>query len=359
MITCQIAAGERSNFSLVSDLSLLSHSPKITVSGIPDQWVRTSVTGTRLLVSICVPLSVPPGPYPLSITISDTDSPAKRTTFPITLEIVSTSGLTSFYKNGWSYRRLAIVTTIVIMGWLGFSYWRGTLTTTGAAPGHEPSLEGHVNLPPMAYVPVMIQAQWQSGLATPTIAPTPTLRPTPTPLPPLPTPQPPPAPPLVRTGESAVDGIYTYERMFQEVGAQFGIDWRLLASIANRESQLRPDAVGGSGEQGMMQIMPDTWNEFAPRVGENDPFNPYASTRVAAYYLVYLRDYLDSQGYTESYWLLVAYNWGPNNLRRHISQGGDWGSIPGMRQNYAYTIVSDVNDLNDPLWTETVLQEVP
>lgn len=206
-------------------------------------------------------------------------------------------------------------------------------------------------------MPVVIEAQWQAGLATPTIAPTPTLRPTPTPLPPLPTPQPPPPP--QRAVEGIVDGPYTYERMFQEVGGQFGVDWRLLASIAQRESQLRPDAIGGSGEQGMMQIMPDTWNEFAPRVGESDPFNPYASSRVAAYYLVYLRDYLYSQGYTESYWLLVAYNWGPNNLRRHLAEGGDWGSIPAIRQNYAYTIVNRVNDAADTLWTEEVGQEVP
>ena len=209
--------------------------------------------------------------------------------------------------------------------------------------------------------PVVIEAEWQAGLATPTVAPTPTLRPTPTPLPPMPTPQPPPDLPSepLRAVEGRVDGPYAYERMFQEVGSQFGVDWRLLASIAQRESQLRPDAVGGSGEEGMMQMMPSTWNEFAPRVGESDPFNAYASTRVAAYYLVYLRDYLYSQGYTESYWLLVAYNWGPNNLRRHLADGGDWGNIPSLRQNYAYTIVNRVNDANDSLWTATVQQEVP
>lgn len=354
----QVVAGERARFSIHLDMEQTPIPLNNTVGGIPTTWARTVQKDSVLWVSITVPHHTLAEQYPISLTLTSVDEPRKRTTIPITLEILPAKTVLFTFPTFWvSPRWMGLSLILLLIGWLSYSYWQGARVTEIASVVTSQSPLNSIVLPPIAQVPVVIEAQWQAGLATPTIAPTPTLRPSPTPLPPLPTPQPPPPP--QRAVEGIVDGPYTYQRMFQEVGGQFGVDWRLLASIAQRESQLRPDAVGGSGEQGMMQIMPDTWNEFAPRVGESDPFNPYASARVAAYYLVYLRDYLYSQGYTESYWLLVAYNWGPNNLRRHLAEGGDWGSIPTMRQNYAYTIMNRVNDSTDPLWTEGVGQEVP
>lgn len=355
----QVIAGGRSRFPIYLDNRENQPPLQGIIGGVPASWVTTLYHPGVIWVDISVPYQTAPGKYPLSVTLCLANEPRKRTTIPLTLEIRPAVAppfrLPSF---PFSPRWMALAAVGLVFLWLGVSFWWGSQSAgSGAARASTPAIE-EVVVPSLAQAPVVIGAEWQAGLATPTLAPTPTLRPTPTPLPPLPTPQPPPPP--ARSAEGmVVDGAYTYERMFQEVGAQFGVDWRLLASIAQRESQLRSDAVGGSGEQGMMQMMPQTWGEFAPLVGESDPFNAYSSTRVAAYYLVYLREYLYSQGYTESYWLLVAYNWGPNNLRSHLASGGDWGSIPTLRQNYAYTIVNRVNDPNDTLWTEMVHQEVP
>lgn len=358
----QIIAGERTRFALYLDRQEISTPLQSTVGGIPASWVRTSHKNEVVELEFFIPAQTAPGIYPLSLTLTSVNLRSKRTTIPVTLEI-HPAAVTPFRlpELQWSPKGFALTALLGVGLWLGLSFWWGAQETGTSNPIERASLavEG-VIVPPLAQMPVMIGADWQAGLATPTIAPTPTLRPSPTPLPPMPTPQPPPAPArATELLEHGADGTYTYERMFQEVGAQFGVDWRLLASIAQRESGLRTDAVGGSGEQGMMQIMPQTWNEFAPLVGESDPFNAYSSTRVAAYYLVYLRDYLYSQGYTESYWLLVAYNWGPNNLRRHLADGGDWGSIPSMRQNYAYTIMDRINATTDSLWTDDIKQEVP
>jgi hypothetical protein len=354
-----IVAGARVRFPVYLDSRESHASLQGAVGGVPAAWVKTFYTTGVVWVEISVPLQTASGNYPISLTLTSDGEPRKRTTIPLTLEIQPAIGrkAPALPEFRLSPRWVALMLGMGIVVWLGVSFWWGSQRGEATVNPVTIMVGDGVALPPLAQVPVVIGAEWQAGLATPTIAPTPTLRPTPTPLPPLPTPQPPPAP--ARTAETLVDGVYTYERMFQEVGSQFNIDWRLLASIAQRESQLRTDAIGGSGEEGMMQIMPETWQEFAPRVGESDPFNAYSSTRVAAYYLVYLRDYLYSEGYTESYWLLVAYNWGPNNLRRHLANGGDWGSIPTIRQNYAYTIVDRVNDPNDSLWTELVRQEVP
>lgn len=50
--------------------------------------------------------------------------------------------------------------------------------------------------------------------------------------------------------------ISPYDKIFQEVGEKYGIDWLLLVSIARTESQFRFDAVSKAGAIGIMQIMP-------------------------------------------------------------------------------------------------------
>ena len=148
----------------------------------------------------------------------------------------------------------------------------------------------------------------------------------------------------------------TYEAMFQHIGAQYDIDWRLLASIAYSESSLNAGAVGKDGEQGLMQILPSTWDEFAPKVGVSDPFDPVSNVQVGAAYLAYVRDQLIRKGYAEEYWALVAYNWGPNNLARLLQQDGNWGGIPIMRQDYAYNIIERITASNYE-WLKKKLQK--
>lgn len=50
--------------------------------------------------------------------------------------------------------------------------------------------------------------------------------------------------------------ISHYDKMFQEVGAIYGVDWLLLSAIARAESEFRFDAVSSAGAVGIMQVMP-------------------------------------------------------------------------------------------------------
>lgn len=50
--------------------------------------------------------------------------------------------------------------------------------------------------------------------------------------------------------------ISQYDKMFQEVGTQYDVDWLLLSAIARAESEFRFDAVSKAGAVGLMQIMP-------------------------------------------------------------------------------------------------------
>ncbi len=52
--------------------------------------------------------------------------------------------------------------------------------------------------------------------------------------------------------------ISQYDKIFQEVGARYGVDWLLLSAIARVESEFRFDAVSRVGAVGLMQIMPST-----------------------------------------------------------------------------------------------------
>lgn len=130
-----------------------------------------------------------------------------------------------------------------------------------------------------------------------------------------------------------------YEELFQKIAAEYGLDWRLMVEQAWRESRFDPLAVGASGDLGLMQILTTTWDEWAPKVGVFDPFDPESSIRVAAAYLAWIREQLTRLGHPEPYWMLVAYNWGIGNVLRLLKAGGDWSQVPQIRQDYATGII--------------------
>lgn len=131
----------------------------------------------------------------------------------------------------------------------------------------------------------------------------------------------------------------TYGEMFRTVGGQFDLDWRMLAAQAYVESGFDSLALSDAGAMGLMQVLPDTWREWAPAVEVSDPFDAYSSVLVAAAYLDYVRQDLAAKGYSESQWMLVAYNWGPDRLNDFLTSGGDWDTLPEMRRQYASEIL--------------------
>lgn len=131
----------------------------------------------------------------------------------------------------------------------------------------------------------------------------------------------------------------TYGQMFQEVGSRFDLDWRLLAAQAYVESGFDSLALSNSGAMGLMQVLPDTWREWAPAVEVSDPFDAGSSVLVAAAYLDYLRRNLAEGGYSGAEWMLVAYNWGPDRLNNFLADGGTWDTLPEVRRQYASEIL--------------------
>ena len=74
--------------------------------------------------------------------------------------------------------------------------------------------------------------------------------------------------------------ISPYDKMFQDVGKEYGIDWLLLSAIACAESEFRFDAVSRAGAVGLMQIMPVTAKSMGYE--REQLFNAKISAEVAA-----------------------------------------------------------------------------
>ncbi len=153
-----------------------------------------------------------------------------------------------------------------------------------------------------------------------------------------------PRPLLSTGGRKGGEPGETYAEMFQEIGALYGMDWRQLVSHANRESRLNPNAQGGAGEYGLMQILPSTWDEWAPLVQVSDPWDPYSNVLVGAAYYSYIHSYFRDLGYTDPQWALAAYNWGPERTLGLLDSGGDWYSLPLTQRMYVADILIGVEN---------------
>lgn len=136
----------------------------------------------------------------------------------------------------------------------------------------------------------------------------------------------------------------TYEAIFKEVGKLYNVDWRLLAAFAYRESRLNPSAQGRSGEYGMMQILPSTWNEWAPLVQVSDPWDPYSNVLVGAAYYSYIHGYFSDIGFHDERWAIAAYNLGPERVLQILDHGARWQDIPLPQRQYTADILMGMDE---------------
>ena len=66
--------------------------------------------------------------------------------------------------------------------------------------------------------------------------------------------------------------------------AQLGWDWRLLGAVIYTESNFKTDATSWAGAQGLMQLMPETAEQF----GATDPNDPIQSIRAGVKFIQFL-----------------------------------------------------------------------
>jgi soluble lytic murein transglycosylase-like protein len=112
-----------------------------------------------------------------------------------------------------------------------------------------------------------------------------------------------------------------YAATIADAARTHGVDARLVAAVARRESAWNADAVSPVGACGLMQLMPAT----ARYLGVSNVFDPRENIFGGTRYLRTLLDTFDG----DLDLTLAAYNAGPGAVRRY-------GGIPPYRETRAY-----------------------
>lgn len=104
-----------------------------------------------------------------------------------------------------------------------------------------------------------------------------------------------------------------YREYFEQAGAHWGVDWRLLAAIGYQESHWRSQAVSPTGVRGIMMLTEDT----ADYLGLDDRVDPWNSIFGGAqYYARQTERVADTVGDPDRmYMALAAYNVGFNHVK--------------------------------------------
>ncbi|MGE0502558.1 MAG: lytic transglycosylase domain-containing protein [Rhizobiaceae bacterium] len=102
-----------------------------------------------------------------------------------------------------------------------------------------------------------------------------------------------------------------------EAAQRFGIPERWIVAVMNVESDGDTRAISPAGAQGLMQIMPATWDDLRVRhrLG-SDPFDARDNILAGA---AYLREMYDRYGTIPA--MLAAYNAGPDRYDEHLATG--------------------------------------
>ncbi len=108
-------------------------------------------------------------------------------------------------------------------------------------------------------------------------------------------------------------------RVILEEAARADLAPALVLAVIQVESGFDARAVSPAGALGLMQLMMPTLREelSRARLAHLDPFDPAANVRAGVRYLARL-----VSAFGEVELALMAYNAGPNRIRRHLADGG-------------------------------------
>lgn len=127
---------------------------------------------------------------------------------------------------------------------------------------------------------------------------------------------------------SWVHAILAYDDLIQEIASEWDVDPRLVRAVAWQESRMRPDAVGGVGERGLMQVTEPVGREWAALDGRsdfepNELFDPDTNLRAGTWYLARALDQWADREDPVPY-ALAQYNAGRTHALRWAQEdGGD------------------------------------
>ena len=115
-----------------------------------------------------------------------------------------------------------------------------------------------------------------------------------------------------------------------EASSRFGVPEQWIRRVMRQESGGQEDVISWAGAMGLMQVMPDTYNDLRARYNlGDDPFDPHNNLLAGTAYLREMYDRYGAPGF------LAAYNAGPNRLDRYLNNGTP---LPAETINYVAAI---------------------
>ncbi len=103
--------------------------------------------------------------------------------------------------------------------------------------------------------------------------------------------------------------VTDYDRDILSVSEKHGVDPYLVKAVIKAESDFDPNAVSSKNAQGIMQLIPETANDY----GVDNPFDPKENIEGGVRYLKDLLEYFDG----DTNLSLAAYNAGKGSVIKH------------------------------------------
>jgi hypothetical protein len=101
-----------------------------------------------------------------------------------------------------------------------------------------------------------------------------------------------------------------------EASGRFGVPELWVRRVMRQESGGQQDVISWAGAMGLMQVMPDTYDDLRGRYDlGDDPFDPHNNILAGTAYLREMYNRFGAPGF------LAAYNAGPNRLDRYLRNG--------------------------------------
>ncbi len=132
---------------------------------------------------------------------------------------------------------------------------------------------------------------------------------------------------LIKKGDISV-----FDQLLKKESQKLNWDWRLLAALVYTESQFNPEAESEVGAYGLMQVIPETADQFKV----TDYFQPDSNVYVGVEYLKYLDKYfsvfpIDSTERVK--FILASYNAGAGHVLDAIRLAQKYGKNPNVWDN--------------------------
>ena len=110
-------------------------------------------------------------------------------------------------------------------------------------------------------------------------------------------------------------------RLIIDMAERHGVDPRLVAAMAEQESGFDMNAVGPTGDHGLLQVTQTAIDDLIQRgsISEGtkvEEMDPYSQAEAGVRFLKSLTD-----RYGNTTMALAAYNWGPGRIDRRLRRG--------------------------------------